>query len=257
MGTAAGRLKSVPRKNGVKPCPADVPILSPSDSDAQRSDDSVELAKEMGRAFGESVEAYREYFGLTPDEARARARGSDEASREHLDAAPLDELSWADLDSLDRLSPGDGQKKWSAIKEAAQQELQNGHRAARSLGGLTSTCWGRAQFLALKDELLESLQPQSTLEIRLVNQLAQYQTLLFEAHNDVVRWSELQGIDLPRRNGETQLPRLSPSQALDAALKRLELFQRLYFQCLRVLQGCSRTGSKVVIRRAEQVNLAL
>jgi hypothetical protein len=70
-------------------------------------------------------------------------------------------------------------RRWEEVKQAARDELNTGHRAGQVMEGNESRCWDRAQFLAVREELIAACQPRNGLERQLVDQLAIAQTALF------------------------------------------------------------------------------
>jgi hypothetical protein len=119
--------------------------------------------------------------------------------------------------------------------------------------------------LAVRGELTEAWQPRNALERQLLDQLAQFQTML-------ERWQELLVARTQLGVVRTQLgvagkhpmaawadrhepPRVSDVQATAEAAGMVERLHRLYLCTLRALQDHRRLQSPAVVRRAEQVNL--
>jgi hypothetical protein len=140
------------------------------------------------------------------------------------------------------------------IKAAARKELDSGHRAARAIGG-GGDAWARAQFLAVRAALSEAWQPRDAVEQQLVDQLAQWHTLLEDWLLAVTNWTSLTA-DARDREGCPTLPRLTAAEALERAAGNVERVHRLYLRTLKALQELRRQGPAVVVRRAGQVNIA-
>jgi hypothetical protein len=230
-----------------------------ADERAPASEDR-DLAQEVGLSFGQLVAGYVEHFGLTPEEARARVL--DTAGQvDRIQSSPPDQVSWMDLHTLERDTPGEGQAKWEAMKAAARGELRNGHRAARVLEGAENRCWDRARFLALRGELVDSVRPRTAIEVMLVDQLALWQSQLLEWQETVATYSALQGgRSARRRGGIPELPRLSDAEAIDRAMRTVERLHRLYHQTLKTLQALGRAPSLDNLQRhgeADQCHLQL
>src|SRR5262245_26846660 len=184
-------------------------------------DDSAELAREIGEAFGGMVRFYREHYGLTPDEARGRAAEAPGDYLERILTVPPDQVSWLDLGSLEQQDPAKALARWEEVKQAARQEVRSGHRSARALEGYGGDCWGRAGFLAVRAELAEAVGPRSPLELLLVDQLAQWQTLLWSWQETVGTYTALANGRRKRaaqRPQEFEQPRLSEAEALERAV---------------------------------------
>src|SRR5262245_39800749 len=144
------------------------------------------------------------------------------------------------------------------VKQAARREVRSGHRACEALEGYVTPCWGRAQFLAVRAELVASVQPRSAVELQLIDQLAQWQTLLWQWQETMAAYAGIVGESLRRfrrDNASCELPRQTAVEALDQATEMVERFHRLYLRALKALQE-QRRGSPVVVRHAGQVNLA-
>ena len=62
-------------------------------------------------------------------------------------------MSWCALEAVAREAPEQALRRWEEAKQAAREEVRNGHRAARALEGYGGPCGGRAQLLAVRAEL--------------------------------------------------------------------------------------------------------
>src|SRR5262249_47268893 len=181
-----GRRLIPPKQNGTPNGPASAadrdPLLTPAPASSVNSVELNDLARELAAAFGNMVNSYREFWKLSAEEAAKRAA---QTSPEHIDRilnAPADSVNWLDLDALARKDESLALERWQQIKNAARDEIRSGHRAARAIedGGGP---WERARFLAVCAELTEAWRPCNAVEQLLVDQLAQWQVLLW-------RWQE-------------------------------------------------------------------
>jgi hypothetical protein len=97
------------------------------------------------------------------------------------------------------------------------------------------------------------------LEQQLVDQLAQFQTLVERWQETLAEYALLAAQDRHRaaegREG-SGMPRLSDAEAMDQAAGMVERFHRLYLRTLRALLDQRRLGRPVIVRRAGQVNIA-
>jgi hypothetical protein len=221
------------------------------------ADDAGEVAAEVARAFGRLVEGYRQHCGLSPEEARQRACGAPEEQHRRILELPPDQVGWWDLDLLERHDPALALRRWEEVKEAARQEVRSGHRAARALEDDGGTCWGRAQFLAVRAELTEAWRPRDAMEQQLVDQLAQWHTLLWAWQETLTAYTLLSGRSDQRTPDGRQgygPPRLSDAEALEQACRMVERLHRLYLGTLGALRE-RRARPPVVVRRAGQVNI--
>jgi hypothetical protein len=221
------------------------------------ADEARELAREAAAAFAGAVQTYREHFRLPAEEAVRRGAESDPAARERILHGPPDQVSWYDLDKLARADPEAAMRRWAEVKEAARGELRTGQRAARTVEGWPGTCWGRAQFLAARAELVESLRPRHAAELLLIDQMAVAQVQLWDWQQTLVAYAQVAVPGAkgdPRRGSAPGPPRVSDAAALEQAAAMVERFQRLFHRALSALQGLRRQAA-VVVRRAGQVNV--
>jgi hypothetical protein len=243
----------VDRAEGTSLPPAALPVPSQPDP----ADDTREVARELAAAFGQVVRSYREHYRLTPEEALARATDRPDAYLDGLLTCPPHELSWGDLDALAQRDPAQMLARWEEVKRAARDEVRTGDRAARALEGFDTCCWDRARFLGLRAELTEAVRPRSGVEQQLVDQLAQWQTLLWGWQETLTAYCMLaaRGARRAIQQGQPfEPPRLSEDEALARAAGMVERLHRLYLRTLRALQDQRRCPA-VVVRHARQVNL--
>jgi hypothetical protein len=167
-----------------------------------------------------------------------------------------DEVSWFDLDTLAQKNEQLALERWDQIKEAARNEVRSGHRSARAIqdGGGP---WERARFLAIRAELTKGLQPRNGAEQLLVDQLAQWQILLWRWQESLSTWTTYASIG-PRRakKGEPyETLRISEAEALERAAAKVERLHRLYLRTSKALLDQRRPCPRVAVQHAEQVNI--
>src|SRR5262249_48620633 len=141
------------------------------------------LAAEGASAFGRMARSCREVSGESPEEARASALANPEHT-EYLErqlSGPPDQVNWYDLDELARRDPALALRRWEAVKQAARDEVATGFRAGAALEGFDSNCWDRARFLAVRAALGEAWRARDAQEWALIDQLAQWQVLLWRS----------------------------------------------------------------------------
>ena len=221
-------------------------------------DESGELAREIGEAFGQMVRHYERQYGLTHEEARERASAMPDGRLDVALGTPAEDLTWSDLGIIANDDPDAALARWQEVKRAALAELRDGHRAARALETAAGRCRDRAEFLALRDEVLESLGSHTPLERLLVDQLALWQTLLWRWQETVTFYTLLAGDGgrrVLRHDGPFESPRLADADALQRAERTVERLHRLYLRTLAALRARGRSP-RVVVRRAGQVNVA-
>ncbi len=232
--------------------------VAPNPIPASRVDEAGPLAAELARDFGRQLEHYKRHYSLTPEEARQKAGETPDAHQQHMLDCPPDEIHWRDISLIAQRDPDLALRRWEQVKEAARKEVRSGHRAAAALEGYFGSCWGRAQFLAVRAELLASVQPRSAVELQLIDQLAQWQALLWHWQETMAAYAGMVSETVRRRRRDkanAELPRQTAVEALDHAAAMVERFHRLYLRTLKALQE-QRRGAPVLIRHARQVNVA-
>jgi hypothetical protein len=224
------------------------------------ADETRDVARELAASFARMVESYREVYGLTAEEALERAGKSHPAITEQALTCPPDQVTWLTLYTLQEQDPEQALRRWEEVKQAGRGELRSGHAAARTIEGAGGSCWERAQFLAVRDGLIEALQPRDDLERLLIDQVAQFQTLMSRWQKVLVArtMQSAAAALLPAGPGKEsyQPPRLTDAQATAEAAAMVERCHRLFLRSLRALQDRRRLGPPVVVRRANQVNIA-
>jgi hypothetical protein len=236
---------------------AALPAPPPCPPAAAAAPEAGDLAGEMAAAFAATVRQYQEWYALTPEEARAKARESRPEHLERVLTGPPDQVTWSDLEAVAEEDPAQALRRWEEVKRAAREEIRNGHRAARAIED-GEDLWGRARFLALRAELAEAWGPRNAVERQLVDQLAQWQVLLWHWQEALTAWTNCASYG-PRRGKEGDLPeavRLAGVEALERAAAKVERMHRLYLRTLKALQELRRASPLVIVGRAGQVNVA-
>jgi hypothetical protein len=222
------------------------------------ADESGVLASEMALAFRAMVEHYRKDCLLSLQEAVGTATAPFSDQDERTLNGPPEAVSWYALDCLAERDLEGVQRRWEEIKRAAREELRAGHRAARAVEAGGGGPWDRARFLVIRAELSEAWRPRDGLEQQLVDQLAGWQTLLYQWQEALQRWAVVASAEpwFPAGRGrKLEPPRLTESQALQRAAAMAERCQRNYLRVLRALQELRRRPA-LVVHRARQVNVA-
>jgi hypothetical protein len=213
------------------------------------------LARELAKARNKLIAYYKHQF----DQSTPGAGGNAEmlpttANVERIQQTPADRSSWLDIEQLAAVDPALAARRWEEIKAEAFAELASGHRAAKPLETADHSCWERAQFLALRDDLASQWRPRTGIEWALIDTMVQALTLqTFWMHRmvivDVIEWPEPPSKEMAK----WQPPRLSSSMAIDQAAGMVDRFNRIFMRALRQLRDLRRYT--VVIQSAEQVNI--
>jgi hypothetical protein len=232
--------------------------LAPLEPIAARSD-AGELAAEITASFRRTVDNYREVYKLSVQEAVDRAEERLPEYEERVLKSPPNELDWHDLRALSERDPDLALRRWEEVKQAAQDERRSGHRAARVVARDGGSCWERAQFIALHTELTEAWQPRDGQEEQLIDQMAQFQTLMERWQETLTSYTTAVGRKRRRAEREEPAegpPRVTQAEAVQGAAAMVELMHNLYLRSLRALQNRRRANPPVIVRRAGQVNVA-
>jgi hypothetical protein len=229
----------------------------PSPDRSAAAAEANDLARELAGAFGAMVQTYREHYKLSAQEAVQRASQTSPKSIDRILNAPPDEVSWLDLDALAQKDEAQALRRWEEIKQAARDELRSGHRASRAVedGGGP---WERARFAAVRAELMETFQPRNGMEQMLVDQLAQWQVLLWRWQEALTTWTNCASFG-PRKakKGEPyETMRIAESEALERAAQKVERLHRLYLRTLKALQEQRRVRRPAASRR-ERISLSV
>ncbi len=215
-----------------------------------------ELARELAATFGEKLNTYCQHAKVTAEEAAKRIAHD---AAKHIDRIlnePPEAVNWLDLYALGETDPSLALECWEKIKEAAHNEIRIGYRAARVVEDAGDPL-ERARFLAVRAELTAAWQPRNAVEKQLVDQLAQWQVLLWRWQEAMTAWSNVAAADLRQaKKGESyETMRLTEAEALERAMKKVEQLHGLYLRTLKALQDQRRLRPSGVVRQAEQVNV--
>jgi hypothetical protein len=213
----------------------------------------------MAASYRSSVDYYRRKMGLSPEGAVARTEEPCTLEgRWRIMDCPPEEVTWADLEDLARKGPELALRRWEEVREAARGELQGGERAARVMEGYNSLAWKRAQFLALREELVAEWRPRSGIEGQLIDQLAQAQTAMYFWQERLMLRGSVEPLrerrDMEEREG-WEPARVSEHQAVEQAAAMVDRFNRMFLRTLRALRDQRKVPLAVVVQNAGQVNV--
>jgi hypothetical protein len=217
------------------------------------------LSRELAGAFRARVGYFRKELGLPVQEAVAKAEERCSLSQMwRVEDCPPEEVSWSDLLDLSGVSPERALRRWEDVKQAAREELQSGERAARAVEGPRSDTWDRARFLALRENLAREWQPRNGMEQRLIDQMAQAQTLLDFWQERLMLLASTPLLREKRQveeEGGWNPPRVSEHQTIEQAAGMVDRFHKMYLRALRSLCNLRKAPLAVVVQNAGQVNL--
>jgi len=211
------------------------------------------LAREMAAAYKGMVEHYRDVWKKSTAEAVAKAEEMSDGYTASVLQGPADQVGWHGLDYLARQDQEKAAQRWEEVKGQALLELRSGHRAAKAMEGYGSNCWTRAQFLAVRRDLMEGWQPRNGIERQLIDMMAQAQTAL-------LYWLELFMLRCAiegrgREEGRWQSPTVSDAEAREQAAAMVDRFNGMFLRTLKALRDLRRQVPGVVVQNAGQVNV--
>jgi hypothetical protein len=220
-----------------------------------------EFVASLARNFAASVQFYKAEPGGSLSHAEAVA--AVEAGGEHrlgtLDGKDLKEVSWSDLSAVARADMGEVLALWGRIRDAADDALMCGTRAA-AVAGATSP-YERAEFLAIRDAFADEWKPRGGIESAMIDQL----TIAFSlqmywaaiAHERATRAADEMREE--RRRYESmgwKLPRQSEADATEQAHRLADGYNRQFLRVLRQLRDLRRYAPPVIVNNGGQVNVA-
>jgi hypothetical protein len=103
-------------------------------------------------------------------------------------------IDWGDIGEMWNASPREAIELWKAIRLEARDEFLSGHYGARSFEVMSwqHETWRRAQYLAIRDGLIEEWRPRGASEFILIDQMTQ--SYVMQMH-----WTE---VAMTRAHGE-------------------------------------------------------
>jgi hypothetical protein len=104
---------------------------------------------------------------------------------------------------------------------------------------------------------MEDLRPRNAMEKQLVDQMAQWQVLLWRWQEAMTNWTNCFAFELRQetKGKPYETRRLSEAEALERATDKVERIHRMYVLTLKALQDQRRPHLPVGVCHAEQVNI--
>jgi len=196
-------------------------------------------------------------FQFSKEEAISAA-GRDSVSNEtrlaRLSDSPPQNVSWRQFDRIAEFDSSAVLEKWRSIKDAARDQLDSGQRICDVVGA--ERPWERAQFLAVRQSMIEEWNPIGGIELSLIDQMAVSYTCWMNWLDD---FHYLQRAEVDRRevdekdelsnwNGSYVTPRISETAYVERSLKMADRFQRMFMRSLRALRDLRRYTGRITIK---------
>lgn len=223
--------------------------------------EACEFVAQLARHYVSVIEYHKaeEMGGLSHAEAvnkmeAQKARWSEAALKKH----PSD-VTWTELASLGESDLRASLGVWGRVREAADDELMSGQRAARAIGD-SSSPFARAQFFAIRDAFADEWKPRGGIESALIDMMAvafslqmywtaivhQRATNTFNEQRALLRKYESDGWKSPYQ---------SEADATEQAHRFADGYNRQFLRVLRQMRDLRRYPS-VIVNNGGQVNVA-
>ena len=168
-------------------------------------------------------------------------------------------LEWHDLSYAEQNEPGSAPEVYAHIKQAARDHLENGERAAEVVAHELSRPWIRARYLALRESFIADWKPTGSIELRLIEMMAQLYTAYehwmgLSVQRVAFDW-EQEHYNI-RERGKWRVISVAGDAEVNQAAEMADRFNRLFLRTLRQLRDLRRYSVPVMINNPQQVNIA-
>ncbi len=223
--------------------------------------ESLSIVQEMARAFASTIEFYKSKMGGSKPHEEAVKEGllRSEWRRGYVEGLELEKVEWGHLAAVAEVSGSDALRLWARVREAADDDLESGRRAAKVAGDNTEP-FAYAQFLAIRDAFADQWQPNGGIESAMIDMM----TIAFSLQ---MYWSTIahrRSIEI-NNNEESELSRYqnkgwkSPYQyeanAVEQAYKLADSYNRQFLRVLRQLRDLRRYAPVIIQNNGGQVNV--
>jgi hypothetical protein len=181
-------------------------------------------------------------------------------------------IDWGDVGQVWNASPCDAIELWRAIRLEARDEFLSGHYGARPFEALEShhEVFRRAQYLAVRDGLIEEWRPRGASEFILIDQMTQAYVMQLHWMEEAMRraqgeprvesydyrqWIERRKVE-DRVNqwnrGDWDLPYQHQAEAVEQASRLVELFAKSFQRAARQLANIRLVRAKTARTRRRE-----
>ena len=164
-------------------------------------------------------------------------------------------ITWGDVGTLWKESPAEGVELWRALRIEAQYEFFSGHYGARAFEVMSyqHEAWRRAQYLAVRDGLIDEWKPRGASEMILIDTMTQAYVMQIEWTEKAMKrlhgqprlesyefteWKRQRKLEArcnQWREGEWDVPYQHEAEALEQAFRMVDLCQKTFQRALRQL----------------------
>ena len=237
-----------------------IEMTSVIEKNAERAE-GLQIVREMASAFASTMEFFKSEMGgsKTHDEAYKEALQRNEWRRGYVEGIEPEKVSWAHLAAVSEVDANDSLKIWARIREAADDELESGRRAAQ-IAGSRSEPYAVAQFLAIRDSFADQWQPNGGIESAMIDMM----TIAFSlqmywstvAHQRSIEIHDTQEKELSRyENKGWKSPHQYEAAAVEQAYKLADSYNRQFLRVLRQLRDLRRYAPVIIQNNGGQVNV--
>jgi hypothetical protein len=223
--------------------------------------ESLQIVQEMARAFASTMEFYKSDWGgiKVHDEAIEKVLSLNESRREYVEGLQPEKVDWSHLAAVAEIDVNDSLSLWVRVREAADEELESGRRAAQVTGTRTEP-YPMAQFLAIRDSFSDQWQPNGGIESAMIDMM----TIAFSlqmywstiAYQRSFRLYNDQEKELNRfENKGWKSPYQHEAGAIDQANRLADGYNRQFLRVLRQLRDLRRYSPVIIQNNGGQVNV--
>ena len=164
-------------------------------------------------------------------------------------------IDWGDIGTLWNANPRDAIELWRAIRLSARDEFVSGHYGARAFESVDymHEAWKRAQYLAVRDGLIDEWRPRGASEFILIDQMTQSYVMQIHWTEEAMRraqteprvesydyrkWAERRKAEAKANQWETghwDIPYQHQAEAVEQAFRLVELFSKSFQRAARQL----------------------
>jgi hypothetical protein len=141
------------------------------------------------------------------------------------------------------------------VKATARRQFLSGERASEAVNSLAESAWDQAQFLAIRETMVEEWQPRGGIEYSLIDMMAQSFTMYMRWMDTLAIYhrSEMVHGDICEKKCGHRPP-ATPYRydGMQQAVEMVDRFNRIYLRTLRQLRDLRRYSVTI---HADQVNI--
>jgi len=254
-------LQLVERTHSLKPEDGQRLAITKTVETSTERAESLSIVQEMAQAFIGTIEFYKaDYGGAKPhDEAVKEVLSMNERRREYVEGLQPEKVDWTHIAAVAEISMNDGLILWAKVREASDEELESGRRAAKVTGDNIQP-YALAQFLAIRDSFADQWQPNGGIESAMIDMLTiafslqmYWSTIAhqraFQTHND--QHKEIEKLE----SAGWKSPYQYQANAVEQAHRLADGYNRQFLRVLTQLRDLRRYAPVVIQNNGGQVNV--